>query len=547
MAELVLGPVLRHVGETDATVWVETDERCEVEVLGHRQGTFHVEGHHYALVYIEKLERGSEHEYEVALDGERRWPPADSELPPSRIRTLDPDKVFRIVFGSCRVAVPHESPYTLSKDEDDRGHEVDALYALANRMRATDAEDWPHLLLHLGDQVYADEGSPRARERIRAKRDTSQAPGEEVADFEEYTWLYHEAWGHPLIRWLLSTVPSAMVFDDHDVHDDWNTSRAWLEEIRTEPWWDERVVGAFMSYWIYQHVGNLSSAALEDDELFARVRDADDAGPMLREFSRRADRETEGSRWSYCRELGRTKLVVVDSRAGRVLAPDRRCMVDDGEWDWIVEESDGEFDHLLIASTLPFLLGRGMHHLESWNEAVCDGAWGGWAARIGERIRQGLDLEHWAAFRDSFERVTTLLREIGSGARGRPPATIVCLGGDVHHAYLADVAFPRGSGVESAVYQAVCSPFRNPLSSREQMAIRFGAGRVAELLGRALNRAAGRGRPDIRWRFVEGPYFDNQFAMLEVEGRSANLRLEKTSSGDDAQPALETVFERPLA
>ena len=50
MADLVLGPVLRYVGDTQATVWVETDGPCEVEVLGTRERTFHLSGHHYALV-----------------------------------------------------------------------------------------------------------------------------------------------------------------------------------------------------------------------------------------------------------------------------------------------------------------------------------------------------------------------------------------------------------------------------------------------------------------------------------------------------------------
>jgi hypothetical protein len=43
MASLILGPVVRYVGTTEATVWVETDRPCEVEVLGHRAGTFHVD------------------------------------------------------------------------------------------------------------------------------------------------------------------------------------------------------------------------------------------------------------------------------------------------------------------------------------------------------------------------------------------------------------------------------------------------------------------------------------------------------------------------
>ena len=36
MATLVLGPLLRHVGTSTATVWVETDAPCTAEVLGHR-------------------------------------------------------------------------------------------------------------------------------------------------------------------------------------------------------------------------------------------------------------------------------------------------------------------------------------------------------------------------------------------------------------------------------------------------------------------------------------------------------------------------------
>ena len=59
MAKLLLGPLLRYVGETEAVIWVETDEECEVEVLGHTEQTFCVCGHHYALVIVDGLEPGS--------------------------------------------------------------------------------------------------------------------------------------------------------------------------------------------------------------------------------------------------------------------------------------------------------------------------------------------------------------------------------------------------------------------------------------------------------------------------------------------------------
>ena len=92
MPALVLGPLLRHVSTTSATVWVEVDEACTVTVLGHEARTFCVHGHHYALVVIDDLEPGSTTPYRVELDGASAWPIAGSPFPDSTIRTLDGDE-----------------------------------------------------------------------------------------------------------------------------------------------------------------------------------------------------------------------------------------------------------------------------------------------------------------------------------------------------------------------------------------------------------------------------------------------------------------------
>ena len=547
MPDLILGPILRYLDESQATIWVETDGPCEVDVLGRTERTFCVNDHHYALVPVLGLEPGGTYPYEVRLNGDVRWPEPGSELPPSAIRTIDPERTLRIVFGSCRVAVPHRPPWNLSPDEHELGREVDALYALALRMIERDPSEWPHLLLSVGDQVYVDEDSPRTREFIRARRDTSLPPGEEVADYEEYTRLYWESWGDPVIRWLLSTVGVAMIFDDHDVHDDWNTSIAWLEEMRAKPWWEERIEAGLSSYWVYQHLGNLSPAALAQLDLLREVRDCEDAGPVLRRFAREADRGSEGSRWSYCRDLGRTRMVVFDSREGRQLARPPRTMVDDREWEWVNEQARGGFDHLLLIDTLPVLLIPALHHVEAWNEAVCAGAWGESLVPVGERIRRALDLEHWAAFNESYRRMEELLTDVASGRRGPPPATVVGIAGDVHHAYLAEVGFPRGVGAQSAVYQAVCSPFRNALDSHERAIVRMAQRRGAERLLRPLARSAGVPDPRLRWRLVQPATFDNQFATLEIDGRSAVLRIERTVRDEADNRTIETSLERRLA
>jgi len=545
---LVLGPVLRHVGTTDATVWVETDRACEVRVHDAVERTFEVAGHHYAIVVLDGLTPGSTTPYDVRLDGAVAWP-EPGEARPAVIRTRADESSLDLAFGSCRVSLPHEPPYTLTKDQDDAGRDVDALAALGRRMSSQPPDEWPEALLLVGDQVYADEVSPAIRRRIEGRRDPTAGAGHEVADFEEYTWLYAEAWGDPALRWLLAVVPSAMIFDDHDVHDDWNTSGAWQRKMRAEDWWEERVLGAYISYWIYQHLGNLSPQELRDDPLLRRVRGSGtDALPLLREWATVAREEIAGTRWSYVRDYGRTRLVVLDTRAGRIVEDDaRRQMLSDEQWEWVSAQLTGDVDHLLVASTLPVFVAPGLHALEGWNEAVCAGAWGRLAARAGEAVRQALDLEHWSAFRASFAQLVDELRAVGAGERGAAPASIVLLSGDVHHAYLAEVGFPRSAGVHAAVVQAVCSPVRNPLDRRERRMLRAALSPWAAVLSGALARAAGVVEPPVRWRMAQPPTFHNQIATLSLSGRRARLTIERTRPEEWAAPGLHVSLDRVIA
>ena len=133
-----------------------------------------------------------------------------------------------------------------------------------------------------------------------------------------------------------------MIFDDHDVIDDWNISWDWVEDARSEAWWDDRITGAFMSYWIYQHLGQPGAAgARRGAPVRPRAPPASDIGEPLQQFAEHADRESAASRWAYFRDFGRSRVLVVDSRAARVLADGRRDMVDDEEWEWIIEHSRG--------------------------------------------------------------------------------------------------------------------------------------------------------------------------------------------------------------
>jgi hypothetical protein len=97
------------------------------------------------------------------------------------------------------------------------------------------------------------------------------------------------------------------------------------------------------------------------------------------------------------------------------------------------------------------------------------------AARLGEKMRQGLDLEHWAAFGDSLRDLEDLLERVAAGRHGdgagerrapvrrRPPR--------LSRARRVRVGQrrPRARSTRRS-----CSPMRNPLDSHERRGIRIG-------------------------------------------------------------------------
>jgi hypothetical protein len=541
--QLKLGPLLRYVDETRATVWVETDQPCEVEILGHRAPTWTVHGHHYALVLIEGLEPASETPYDVLLDGSQVWPLKDSPYGPSVIRTPRADGSFRLTFGSCRRSAPFD-------EQGFKDFGPDALVALAERMAGGEAER-PDAVLLLGDQVYADDPSDAVQAKLRAAHGGRQ--GSEVADeignFEEYTWLYDDAWLNPAVRWLFSTVPLCMLLDDHDLRDDWNTSLTWRRWITSQPWWHDRVVGAYASYWVYQHLGNLSPEQLEKDPTYAAMRaldDEDERSSYLDAFAWEADEDPASNRWSFYRDFGArsrgVRLVAIDSRCSRQLEPDVRAMVDPHEWEWVRRHTVGAtqpINHLLLASTLPFLLAPGLHHLEGWNEAVSSGAWGPRAARVGEKIRQGMDLEHWASFRKSFDDVTDLLTDLVRGED--PPASILMLSGDVHCSYIAEAELETVDHPGTAIRQLTMSPFRNPIGRPIQFANKLLDSRWMTGLLHRLARSAGVRDVAARWRTAYGPWFGNGVMTVTVADDRWLVEVDHAALFRDRQVLRRTV------
>jgi hypothetical protein len=122
----------------------------------------------------------------------------------------------------------------------------------------------------------------------------------------------------------------------------------------------------------------------------------------------------------------------------------------------------------------------------------------------------------------------------------------VFLSGDVHNAYLAKIAFPREDGVKIPVWQGVCSPFRNPLDSHEQRAVKMSSSRPFGAVMKRMAKRAGVKDPGVRWKLEYPPAFDNQISTLDWERAAAKITLERAEPGDPRKPKLTVTCEHEL-
>ncbi len=567
MTDLVLGPLLRHVDETSATIWVETRTPARVTVTGSgRDDTRPKPRRSRCTAITTRSSRstgsapGEKYPYTVAIDGRQVWPEADSAYPPSLIPTLDDRKPLRLAFGSCRTSVPHD-------EAGNRKHGVDALRAYALRMAGiTDGSHpddpdpgrevrWPDLVLFLGDQVYADETSEEIQAFIESRRDIEEPPGEELKDYQEYAELYRLAWTDPANRWLLSTVPSAMIFDDHDIRDDWNTSLSWKREMEATEWWHERIVSGLASYWVYQHLGNLTPDERAADEVWQKIaahegtEEYDATELLARRWPSgptRSRRRTDGATaatsatrpgcWSSTR-----------GRPGCSIPSAGRCSTTTS-CTWLDERMRGGFEHVLVGTSLPFLLAPGLHYVEAFSEALASGGWGKAARREGRRadaparrpralggVPEGLPAGLRARARGAARRARD-----ASPARSRScPATCTTATSRRH-------ARRSGDPIRGRFIQAVCSPIRNPLPRAIRFATAGLSYGVAGPVGHVVAASAKVPQAPVDWRLLKGPWFDNNIATLEIrpgEGLRMWWATGEVENGHHDRPRFAQVAE----
>jgi hypothetical protein len=202
-------------------------------------------------------------------------------------------------------------------------------------------------------------------------------------------------------------------------------------------------------------------------------------------------------------------------------------------------------EHLVLGTSLPWLLPHAIHELERWNETLNGRHLGRPVGWLSEKLRQAADLEHWAAFGDSFERLGRALVALARGEHGRAPTTALVLSGDVHHAYAAELVSP--GGLATRVHQLTVSPLHNEAPHPIKVGFRMGWSRWARRLTSGMARLARVPPSELDWAKAAGPFFGNQLGELVLDGREARLRLFVCERSRDDGDSLREVADLPLS
>jgi hypothetical protein len=129
----------------------------------------------------------------------------------------------------------------------------------------------------------------------------------ELADLEEARRAL------PAVRRVLANLPTYMIFDDHDVSDDWNLTREWHDQVWRSPGGRRVVANALAAYWAFQGWGN--APEFFDEQFLAVVA----AGPGDERFDRAM---WSFDRWSYHAPTD-PPMLVLDTRTQRTFDSDR--------------------------------------------------------------------------------------------------------------------------------------------------------------------------------------------------------------------------------
>ncbi|MEG3638233.1 alkaline phosphatase D family protein [Magnetococcus sp. PR-3] len=245
--------------------------------------------------------------------------------------------------------------------------------------------------------------------------------------------------GLPQVQRLLAHLPVAMIFDDHDITDDWNLHRAWEETVYEHPFSRRMIGNGLLAYLVCQGWGNHPDAFPHQmvdplTQLFQQPGDGsyDDYITQLLHFES----------WEYTWPT-EPPLVVIDTRTRRWRS-ERAAQQPSGLLDW---EAIGDLQHRLRGQDAVLLVSPapiyGVKLIETIQKIF---TW------LGKPLM--VDAENWMAHPGTAEAILNVFMH------RKTPQHFVILSGDVHYSFMYDVEL-RGRVGGPDIWQITSSGLRN--------------------------------------------------------------------------------------
>ncbi|WP_065978482.1 alkaline phosphatase D family protein [Pseudoalteromonas lipolytica] len=237
---------------------------------------------------------------------------------------------------------------------------------------------------------------------------------------------------------LFANVSTLMMFDDHDVTDDWNLTAGWEHAIYQHPVSRRIVNNGLISYWLMQGIGN-DAGEKTLSLLSAFTKSFDGQTWQFKEFDKLI---LNFNYWHY--ELNTIpKVVVLDTRTHR-WRNEQNFNEPSGLLDWErlteLEESLLSHDKVIIVSPAPVFGVKSIEAIQAMFN-FC-----------GQPLL--VDVENWMAHEGSAKKLLDTFR------REDTPKETLILSGDVHYSFCFSVQKRFGKH-KNRIWQLTASGIKN--------------------------------------------------------------------------------------
>ena len=293
--------------------------------------------------------------------------------------------------------------------------------------------------------------SPELWEQVAIDKPPSNMSAEFTHKYQqEYKTTKAFAKGLYSVRRAMAHIPVYMIFDDHDITDDWNLTRGWEEAAYTNLFSKQIIGNALFAYWLCQGWGNapdkFQPLVTDTELLFTTANTHDELNKNIHTNNEQRlaliNKLFDWEAWNY--NLATTpKMVILDTRTQRWRS-ESRANKPSPRMDW---ETLSDFQQALIKEPSVIVVSAapiyGVKLIETVQRMF---------TFFGKPL--AVDAENWMAHSGTANVILNIFRN------PKTPPQFIILSGDVHYSFVYEVSH-RFRKSSAKILQVTCSGIKN--------------------------------------------------------------------------------------